>query len=95
MLNQSGLHLNKYGTRRLVNNFRYNLIKWWDAICLDRDAIKKSVKMKKVKGNLNLKVSMPNTDRPIFSFPGTQNDFRANKTTSRNKINSSNSYSQV
>ena len=27
MLNQSGLHLNEYGTRRLVNNFCYNLIK--------------------------------------------------------------------
>ena len=51
--------------------------------------------MKKVNGNLNLKVSMPSTDRPIFSFPETQNDFRANKTTSRNKINSSNSYPQV
>ena len=38
---------------------------------------------------------MPNTDRPIVSYPETQNDLRANKTTSRNKINSSNSYSQV
>ena len=27
MLNQSGLHLNEYGTSRLVNNFCYNLIK--------------------------------------------------------------------
>ena len=27
ILNQSGLHLNEYGTRRLVNNFCYNLIK--------------------------------------------------------------------
>ena len=27
MLNQSGLHLNEYGTRRLVNNFCYKLIK--------------------------------------------------------------------
>ena len=27
MLNQGGLHLNEYGTRRLVNNFSYNLIK--------------------------------------------------------------------
>ena len=38
---------------------------------------------------------MPNTDRPIVSCPETQNNFRANKTTSRNKINSGNSYSQV
>ena len=27
MLNQNRLHLNEYGTRRLVNNFCYNLIK--------------------------------------------------------------------
>ena len=27
MLNQNRLHLNEYGTRRLVNNFYYNLIK--------------------------------------------------------------------
>ena len=27
MLNQSGLHLNEYGTKRLVNNFCYNLIR--------------------------------------------------------------------
>ena len=27
MLNQSGLHLNEYGTRRLVNSFCYNLVK--------------------------------------------------------------------
>ena len=38
---------------------------------------------------------MPNTDRPIVSCPETQNDLRANKTISRNKINSGNSYSQV
>ena len=57
--------------------------------------IEKSVKTKKVDGNLNLQVSMPNTDRPIVSCPETQNDLRANKTTSRNKFNSGNSYSQV
>ena len=38
---------------------------------------------------------MPNTDRPIVSCPETQNHLRANKTTSRNKINSGNSYPQV
>ena len=38
---------------------------------------------------------MPNTDRPIVSRPETQNHLRANKTTSRNKINSGNSYPQV
>ena len=92
---QSGLYLNESGTRRLVNNFCYNLIKWWDAICLDRNTVEKSVKTKKVNGNLNLKVSMPNTDRPIVSWPKTQNHLRANKTTSRNKINSGNSYPQV
>ena len=62
---------------------------------MDRNTILKSVKTKKANGNLNLKVSMPNTDRPIVSYPETQNDLRANKTTSRNKINSHNSYSQV
>ena len=31
----------------------------------------------------------------MFSCPETQNDLRANKTTSRKKINSSNSYPQV
>ena len=38
---------------------------------------------------------MPNTDRPIASCPETQNDLRPNRTTSRNKINSSSSYPQV
>ena len=38
---------------------------------------------------------MPNTDRPIVSCPETQNHLTANKTTSRNKINSGNSYPQV
>ena len=45
-----------------------------------------------IDGNLNLKVSMPNTDRLIFSCPETQNNFRANKTTSRSKINKGSSY---
>ena len=62
---------------------------------MDRNTIEKSVKTKKVNSNLNLKVSMPNTDRPIVSCPETQNHLRANKTTSRNKINSGNSYPQV
>ena len=39
MLNQSIIYLNEYGTRRLVNNFCYNLIKWWDAIYLDKNTI--------------------------------------------------------
>ena len=34
---------------------------------------------------------MSNTDRPINFCPGTQNDLRANNTTSRNKTNSGNS----
>ena len=38
---------------------------------------------------------MPNTDRPIVSCPETQKHLTANKTTSRNKINSGNSYLQV
>ena len=38
---------------------------------------------------------MPNTNRSIVSFPETQNDLRANKTTFRNKISSSNLYPQV
>ena len=38
---------------------------------------------------------MPNTDRSIVSCPETQNHLRANKTTSRNKIISGNSYPQV
>ena len=62
---------------------------------MDRNTIEKSVKKKKVNGNLNLKFSMSNTDRPVISCPETPNNFRANKTTSRNKINSGNSYSQV
>ena len=51
--------------------------------------------MKKVNSNLNLKVFMPNTDRPIVFCPETQNHLRANKTTSCNKINSGNSHPQV
>ena len=55
---------------------------------MDRNAIEKSVKTKKVNGKLNLKVSTPNIDRPIVSCPETQNDLRANKTISCNKSNS-------
>ena len=62
---------------------------------MDRNTIEKSVKTKKVNSNLNLKASMPNTNRSIASCPETQNHLRANKTTSRNKINSGNSYPQV
>ena len=58
---------------------------------MDKNTIEKSVKTKKANGNLNFKVSMPNTDRPIISCHETQNVLRANKATSRNKINSGNS----
>ena len=37
---------------------------------------------------------MPNTERPIVFCSEIQNYLRANKTTSRNKINSGNSYPQ-
>ena len=53
---------------------------------MDRNTIEKNVKTKKVNSNVNLKVSMSNTDRPIVSCPETQNDLRVNKKTSRNKI---------
>ena len=53
---------------------------------MDRNTIEKSVKTKEVNGNLNLKVSMANTDRPIISCPETQSDIRANKTTSAAKL---------
>ena len=62
---------------------------------MDRYTIEESVKTKRVNDNLNLKAFMPNTDRPIVSCPETQNDLRASKITSRNKISSGNSYSQV
>ena len=45
--------------------------------------------------NFIFEFSMPNTDRAIDSCSETQNDLKANKMTSRNKINSGNSYSQV
>ena len=38
---------------------------------------------------------MLNTDRPVVSFPETQNNLRANKTTSCNNTNKGNSYSQM
>ena len=63
MLNQSGLHLNKYGRRRLVN--------------------------------LNLTVSIANTDRSIGSCLKTQCNLRVDETTSCTKITTSNSYPQV
>ena len=58
---------------------------------MDRNTIEKSGRAKKENSNLNLKVSMPNTDRPIVSCPETQNHLRA----FCNKINSGNSYPQV
>ena len=51
--------------------------------------------MKQVNGNSNLKVSIPSTDRPVVSCPETQKNFKGNKTNSRNKINSGNSYSEA
>ena len=39
-----------------------------------------------------LRVCVSNTDRPTVSCPETENDLRANIRTSRNKINSGNSY---
>ena len=62
---------------------------------MDRNTIEKSVKTKEVNSNLNLKVFMANTDRPIIFCRETQSDVRANKRTSRSKINSGNSYPQV
>ena len=47
MLNQSGLDLNEYGTRRLAKNFYYKIVKWWDAICLDRNTTEKTIKKKR------------------------------------------------
>ena len=94
-LNQSGLLLTEIGTRRLVYNFFYNLIKWWDTICFNRYAIGKSVKKKKVNGNLNLKVSITDTDRSIACCLETQCNLRIDETTSRTKITTSNSYPQV
>ena len=35
-LNKSGLHLNENGTKWLVNNFCFSMIKWYETICLDR-----------------------------------------------------------
>ena len=35
------------GRRRWVNDLCYNLIKWWDAICLGKNTIGKSVKRKR------------------------------------------------
>ena len=54
---------------------------------MGRTAIEKSGKTKKITGNFNLKVSMPNVDRPNFFCLETQNNLKENKTTSRNKIN--------
>ena len=64
---------------------------------MDRNTIEKKVfsKGKKVKNNLNLKLSLPNTDRPIVSCPQTQNHLRADKATSHKKNNSGSSYPQV
>ena len=71
----------------LFNNFCYNLIKWWEVICLDRNSTEKTVKTKKVNDNLNLNISKASSE--------TQNDLWASKTTSHNKINSGNSYPLV
>ena len=62
---------------------------------MDRNTIEKSVKTQRINGNLNLNVSMLSTDKPIVSYSETRNHLRANETTSRNKINSGNSYPQV
>ena len=55
---------------------------------MDKKTLEKSVKIKKVNGKLNLKVSTPNTDWSIASCHETQNDLRAIKTISRNRSNS-------
>ena len=58
---------------------------------MDRNTIEKTVKTKKVNDNLNLNISTANTDRPIVCCPENENDLRARKVISRNKINSGNS----
>lgn len=65
--------LNEFGTRRLVKNFCYNLVKWWDATCFDRNMIEKSVKIKTGLLFLALKLKI---------------HLRVNKTISGNKSNS-------
>ena len=68
MLNKIGLHLNKYGTTQLVNNFCYQMKKWRTKVCLDNDSRRKKnyVGSKKVK-NICLNSLVANTDRPIIS----------------------------
>ena len=92
ILKESALYLNEYGTIRLVNSFSCNLIMFWDAICLDRNTIKKTNKTKNVNDNLNFNISVINNDRSIVFCPETHNNLIANKITSRSKINNSNSY---
>ena len=62
---------------------------------MDRNTIEKTVKTKKVNDNFNLNISTVNIDRPTVCCPETENDLRANKTTSRNKTNSGNLYPLV
>ena len=59
---------------------------------MDRNTIEKSVKTKKVNGNLNRNIFKASTDKPIVSWNSEQ--FKANKITSQNKINNGNSYRQ-
>ena len=92
ILKESGLYLNEYGTIRLVNSFSCNLIMFWDAICFDRNTIKKTNKTKNVNDNSIFNISVINNDRSIVFYPETHNNLIANKTTSRNKINNGISY---
>ena len=92
ILKESGLYLNEYGTIRLVNSFSCNLIMFWDAICFDRNTIKKTNKTKNVNDNSIFNICVINNDRSIVFCPETHNNLIANKTTSRNKINNGISY---
>ena len=64
MLNNTGLHLNKRGTKRLVNNFCLSLAKWRYFICVDTVVTK--------KGDFNNPTNVTKILKPFSSGKSTE-----------------------
>ena len=68
ILNESGIHLNEYGTSRHVNNFCFRMNAWRDETCMgarNKTQKEESPIVKRVNKNFVFHVNSSNSDRPI------------------------------
>ena len=78
MLNESWIHLNEYGTTRLVNNFCYSMTAWRDETCMgakNNTEKEESAIAKRVKKNLAFNVNSSNTNRSVNPAVDTKSHY--------------------